>query len=89
MIPPFDDNGYLGRHRGDLMSIRNRRQLETTRMKLLVLEERCRTLEAASGSGAATPAREISVRSLKTLINQMREENARVESRAAMKSDRT
>jgi len=46
------------------MSIRNHPQLKTTRKKLLVLEERCRTLEAAPDPGAATPAHEIGVRSL-------------------------
>ncbi len=63
------------------MSIQNHPQLETTRKKLLVLEERCRTLDAASDSMAATPAREISVLLLKKLINQMNEEIARFESR--------
>jgi hypothetical protein len=70
------------------MSIKNRRQLENTRGKLLVLEERCRTLESEREGGELTQARELTVRSLRKLINQMREEIARFESHAALRSSR-
>ncbi len=68
------------------MSIQNRRQLANTQKKLLILEERCRTLETATGSGINSPTREITMRSLKRLIKQMKEEIARFESRASVKS---
>jgi hypothetical protein len=71
------------------MSIQNRRQLENTRKKLLILEERCRTLEAEPESNTPSPTRELTLRSLKKLINQMKEEIARFESRASAKSERS
>jgi len=72
------------------MSIQNRRQLENTRKKLLILEERCRTLEAEvePESGTLAPARSLTLRSLKKLINQMKEEIVRFESRVSAKSER-
>lgn len=72
------------------MSIQNRRQLENTRKKLLILEERYQTLEAGVEPEGRTPipARELTLRSLKKLINQMREEIARFESRVSAKSER-
>jgi hypothetical protein len=72
------------------MSIQNRRQLENTRKKLLILEERCRTLEAESEPESRTPspARSLTLRSLKKLINQMKEEIVRFESRVSTKSER-
>jgi hypothetical protein len=68
------------------MSIQNRRQLENSRKKLLMLEERCQTLEPENRT--PTPARELTLRSLKKLINQMKEEIARFESRMSAKSER-
>ena len=68
------------------MSIQNRRQLENTRKKLLILEDRCRTLELESGT--LGPARSLTLRSLKKLINQMKEEIVRFESRVSAKSER-
>jgi hypothetical protein len=70
------------------MIIQNRHQLENTRKKLLMLEERCRTLEAEPESKTPAPARELTLRSLKKLINQMKEEIARFESRASARSER-
>jgi hypothetical protein len=70
------------------MSIQNRRQLENTQRKLLVLEERCQMLEAEAEGGTPAPARELTLRSLKKLINQMKEEVARFESRALGKPER-
>jgi hypothetical protein len=71
------------------MSIQNRRQLENTRKKLLMLEDRCQALEADPESGTPAPARELTLRSLKKLINQLKEEIARFESRVSAKSDRS
>jgi hypothetical protein len=70
------------------MSIQSRRQLENTQKKLLLLEERCRTLEAGTERGTMSPTREITLRSLKKLIKQMKEEIARFESRASVKPER-
>jgi hypothetical protein len=70
------------------MSIQNRRQLEQTRQKLTLLEERCRALEAETVSASVSPNRKITIRSLKKLINQMKEEIARFESRASAESQR-
>jgi hypothetical protein len=72
------------------MSIQNRRQLENTRKKLFMLEERCQTLgaELEPENRPPTPARELTLRSLKKLINQIEEEIARFESRASAKSER-
>jgi hypothetical protein len=69
------------------MSIQNRRQLETTRKKLLMLEERCQTLEVEPESRTPIPARELTLRSLKKLINQMKEEIARFESRVSSSTE--
>jgi hypothetical protein len=62
------------------MSIQSRRELEVTRAKLKLLQER---LEALRQEPEENPrAREWSVRSLTETINQMKEEIARFESRA-------
>jgi hypothetical protein len=62
------------------MSIQSRRELEVTRDKLKLLEER---LAGLLKEPEETPrAQEWSVRSLKQTINQMKEEMARFESRA-------
>jgi hypothetical protein len=70
------------------MSIENRRQLENTQKKLLLLEERCRALEAEADHAAIAPTRGITLRSLKRLIKQMKEEIARFESRSSVKQER-
>ena len=62
------------------MSIESRRELEVTRDKLRLLEERLADLLKEPEENAR--AREWSVRSLKQTINQMKEEMARFESRA-------
>jgi hypothetical protein len=62
------------------MSIESRRELELTRAKLKLLEER---LVAVAQEPDQNPrAQEWSFRSLKQTINQMKEEMARFESRA-------
>ena len=70
------------------MSIQNRCQLENARKKLLMLEERSRALEAEPESETLAPSRALTLRSLKKLINQMKEEIARFESRASAKPER-
>ena len=66
------------------MSIQSRRQLENTRKKLQILEERFHSLDPCPDDSATV--RNVSRRSLKKLINQMKEEIARFESRASVKS---
>lgn len=66
------------------MSLQSYRELETTRNKLRLLEQR---YEAEQGAdGADKHARELSMRSLRRLINQMKEEIARFESRLSTQS---
>ncbi len=62
------------------MSIESRRELELTRSKLNLLEERLAALLQEPEENRR--AREWSVRSLKQTINQLKEEIARFESRA-------
>lgn len=62
------------------MSIESRRELELTRAKLKLLEERLAALLQAPAENRR--AQEWSVRSLTQTINQMKEEMARFESRA-------
>ena len=61
------------------MELKNERELQTTREKLRMLEEHYnrRTSEARTGSYAE----ELSLRSIKRLINQLKEEIVRYESR--------
>jgi len=67
------------------MSLQSQRELEVTRKKLRLLEERC---EANNRQGGGDPhVREISMQSLKRLINQLKEEIARFESHGAMKTN--
>ncbi|MBC8870230.1 MAG: hypothetical protein H8E44_12475 [Planctomycetes bacterium] len=62
------------------MSIQTRQQLENTQKKLRLLEERCQELDTEP---AANPhVRELTRRSLRKLINQMKEEVACFESRS-------
>ena len=69
------------------MSIENRRRLEKTRKKLLLLEERCRILESGPRSNESGAAREVTARSLKKMIHQMKEEMTRFESRVSIGSE--
>ena len=59
------------------MSIRNQRELAATRAKLNVLEERYAVLEQEQS--ADNHVRELTMRSLKSLINQLKEEIVRFE----------
>ena len=54
------------------MSIKSRHQLDNTRKKLQILEEEYRSVESSAQDN--TLARELTIRSLKKLINQMKEE---------------
>ena len=67
------------------MSIKTTRQLENTRSKLLKLEGRMTELDLEPVTNPKT--RELTRRSLKKLVNQLKEEIARFESRAPVKSD--
>ena len=67
------------------MSLQSHRELEATREKLRLLEERYEaTKRERSGDDHV---RELSVRSLKQLINQLKEEIARFESRSSVGTD--
>ena len=59
------------------MSLRDRRELETTREKLRLLEERYDANQRSTTSDERV--RDLSCRSLKQLINQLREEIVRYE----------
>jgi len=67
------------------MSLRSHRELEATRKKLRLLEERYEAdkLEQTGDEHV----RELSMRSLKRLINQLKEEIARFESRSSLGTD--
>jgi proline dehydrogenase len=67
------------------MSIKSRHQLDNTRKKLQILEEEYRSVESSAQDN--TLARELTIRSLKKLINQMKEEIARFESRVSVRSN--
>ena len=69
------------------MSIQSTRQLENTRRKLQMLEGRIEELDAEPVANPHT--RELTRRSLKKLVNQLKEEIARFESRASVRSDGT
>jgi hypothetical protein len=63
------------------MGLKDAHELSVTRHKLRLLEER---LAAARQESSANPrAHELSMRSLKRMINQLREEIARFEAQAA------
>lgn len=62
------------------MSIESRRELDLTRAKLKLLEDRLEVL--LQGPPGNQRARDWSVRSLKQTINQLKEEMTRFESRA-------
>ena len=67
------------------MSIQSTRQLENSRRKLQMLEGRLQELDAEPVVNPHT--RGLTKRSLKKLVNQLKEEIARFESRAAARSD--
>ena len=61
------------------MSIANKRQLENTQRKLKELEGRCATIKQKPALNQRT--RELTIRSLNSLIKQLKEEIARYETR--------
>lgn len=61
------------------MDLKNERELEVTRAKLQMLEESFRA--AQNDTDADSHIRELELRSLKSLINQLKEEIARFEGR--------
>jgi hypothetical protein len=63
------------------MSIQSQRQLENTRAKLMLLEDRLRNLESEPVANVRT--RELTKQSLKQLANQLKEEIVRFEARRA------
>ncbi|MGE0608626.1 MAG: hypothetical protein AB7O62_16145 [Pirellulales bacterium] len=65
------------------MNLQSHRELEVTRMKLRMLEERVAAAELEQD--ADEYVREISQRSLKKLINQLKEEIIRFEIRAGIR----
>jgi len=67
------------------MSLRSRRDLEATRAKLRLLEERYDANRRQVGGDEHV--RELSMRSLRRLINQLKEEIARFESRSPVGAD--
>ncbi len=66
------------------MSIQSTRQLENTRRKLQMLESRLEELDAEPVANPRT--RELTRRSLKKLANPLKEEVARFEARATVRS---
>ena len=67
------------------MSLQGHRELEATREKLRLLEERYEASQREQGGDEHV--RELSMRSLKRLINQLKEEIARFESRSSLNRD--
>ena len=66
------------------MSLQSHRELETTRDKLRLLEQRYEVERREEGGDEH--ARELSMRSLRRLINQLKEEIARFESRISTRT---
>jgi hypothetical protein len=64
------------------MSLRSHRELEVTYEKLRLLEERYEANKRETGGDEHV--RELSMRSLKQLINQLKEEIARFKARSAV-----
>jgi len=62
------------------MRLQSKRELEVTRQKLRMLEEQYQA--ARTRSGTDEHVRELTLRSLKKLINQLKEEIARFERHA-------
>ena len=67
------------------MNLQSHRELEATREKLRLLEERYEANKRQQGGDEHV--RELSTTSLKQLINQLKEEIARFESRSSLKTD--
>ena len=67
------------------MSLQSQRELEATREKLRLLEERYEADNRQQGGDEHV--RELSMRSLKRLINQLKEEIARFESRSSQRAN--
>lgn len=63
------------------MSLQSKRQLENTRAKLKVLEDRLRDLDGEPVANVRT--RELTRQSLKKLVNQLKEEIVRFEAHQA------
>ena len=66
------------------MNLQSHRELEATREKLRLLEERYEANKREQGGDEHV--RETSMKSLKRLINQLKEEIARFESRSSLPS---
>ena len=66
------------------MSLQSQRELETTREKLRLLEERYEASKREQDGDEHV--RELSRTSLKRLINQLKEEIARFESRSSLRT---
>ena len=64
------------------MNLRSHRELEATREKLRLLEERYKANQRETGGDPHV--RELSMRSLTRLINQLKEEIARFEARHSL-----
>ena len=67
------------------MSLRSHKELEATREKLRLLEERYEVNKCEQSGG--DHVRELSMRSLKRLTNQLKEEIARFKSRSSIGAD--
>jgi flagellar biosynthesis chaperone FliJ len=67
------------------MSLQSQRELEATREKLRMLEERYEANKREQGGDENV--RELSMRSLKQLINQLKEEIARFKSHSSLGTD--
>ena len=65
------------------MGVQSQRELESTRRKLRLLEERYEAHTREKDGDSHT--RELTMRSLKRLINQLKEEIARYESRTSLR----
>ena len=66
------------------MTLQSQRELEVTREKLQLLETRYEANKREQGGDEHV--RELSMQSLKRLINQLKEEIARFESRGSLKT---
>ena len=67
------------------MNLQSQRELKATREKLRLLEDRYEANQREQVGDQHV--RELSMRSLKRLINQLKEENVRFESRNSLKSN--
>jgi hypothetical protein len=66
------------------MDLKNERELEVTREKLRQLEDHYET--SCLDTSGDPHVRELSLRSIKRMINQLKEEIARFESRASLRT---